>query len=560
MLKSIFSIIFLLYSLTALGYQYTIEEYNSKININKNNIYNVEENLKVNFSTPRRGIYRIIPEKFNGRDIKVSDIKTNTETHIKNERNFTYIRLGESDKYITGIKNYLISFKYNLGWDNDNSKDEVYYNIVGNDWDTVIKKVNFSITLPKSFDTDKIYFTSGRRGATKDNIGVKYSIKGNTISGYTTKSLLPNESLTIAIPLEEGYFNTGFNKLFYFFKNFILFLIHPLIIGIVYLIYRKNRDTSPIIDTVEFYPPDNLTPTELGYYIDGRVDGKDLTSMIFYWGNKGYLNIEESGSEGLFKTKTFIITKLKDISTDKSFEKYLFDSLFSYSINNKVNISSLKNKFYKNIEKCISLFEIELIEKNKTLYSASSRKTAKKIQLFIPLTMVLTFLAIGFLGDNRIYVTLPLFIGCVISAQAITYFAQKSKKRSEYGNKILGRCLGFKRFLTVTEKDKLEMLLKENPSYFYDILPYTIVLGVSDLWADKFKDLVTTPPTWYHSNSMRNRFIYSSYISSLNHSISTLNNSMTSSPKSTSNFGGGRSSSSGGSSGGGAGGGGGGSW
>lgn len=560
MLKSIFSILFLIYSLSVSAYQYTIEEYNTKIDISKNNIYNIEENLKVNFFSPRQGIYRIIPEKFNGRTIKVSNIKTNTVTHIKNERNFVYIRLGKPKKYITGIKNYIISFKHNLGWDNDNTKDEVYYNIVGNDWDTIVKKVNFSITLPKNFDTNKIYFTSGRKGATKDNIGVNYSIKGNTIYGHTTKILYPNESLTIAIPLENGYFDTGLNKLFYFFKNFILFLIHPIIIGIAYLIYKKNKDNTPIIDTVEFYPPDNLTPTELGYYIDGRIDGKDLTSMIFYWGNKGYLEINETISDSLFKKKTFTITKLKEISTDKPFEKYLFDSLFSYSTNNQVEISSLKNRFYKNIEHCINIFEIDLIKNDKTLYSKKSRKIAKKMQLLIPLTMILTFLAIAFLANNRVYIIIPLFIGCVITAQLISSFAQKSKKRTEYGNKILGRCLGFKRFLTVTEKDKLEMLLKENPSYFYDILPYTIVLGVSDLWADKFKELISTPPNWYHTNSIGNTFIYSSYISSLNRSISSLNNSMISSPKSTTNFGGGHSSSSGGSSGGGAGGGGGGSW
>ncbi len=71
-------------------------------------------------------------------------------------------------------------------------------------------------------------------------------------------------------------------------------------------------------------------------------------------------------------------------------------------------------------------------------------------------------------------------------------------------------------------KDKLEMLLKENPSYFYDILPYTIVLGVSDIWADKFKELVTAPPTWYHSNSLGNAFIYSSFMSNMNRSMSSL--------------------------------------
>jgi hypothetical protein len=56
------------------------------------------------------------------------------------------------------------------------------------------------------------------------------------------------------------------------------------------------------------------------------------------------------------------------------------------------------------------------------------------------------------------------------------------KKRTDYGNKMLGKILGFKHFLEVAEKDKLETLFANDPQYFYTILPYTYVLGVSNTW------------------------------------------------------------------------------
>ena len=51
----------------------------------------------------------------------------------------------------------------------------------------------------------------------------------------------------------------------------------------------------------------------------------------------------------------------------------------------------------------------------------------------------------------------------------------------------------------LSEKEKLEMLVEQDPSYFYNILPYTYVLGVSNKWIKKFEDIKMEPPEWYDS-------------------------------------------------------------
>ena len=93
------------------------------------------------------------------------------------------------------------------------------------------------------------------------------------------------------------------------------------------------------------------------------------------------------------------------------------------------------------------------------------------------------------------------------------------------------------------------MLVDENPNYFFDILPYAIVLNVTDKWSDKFNDLVSEPPKWYNSNSF-STFNATSFTNSMSNTISSISNTMTSSPRSSSSS---SSSSSGGSSGGGGG-------
>ena len=560
MLKWYFSLFLLLSSLSFGNEGYVINSYDIKININEKNIYTVKEDILVDFLEPRRGIFRVIPSYYNGRKIKLSNIRANETAHIKNEGKYTYIRLGKSGLYLTGNKKYKIEFNQNLGWDKISEYDEVYYNLIGNDWDTTIKKVRFEITLPKSFDKNKINFTSGQRGS-KNNNGIIWKVSENKIYGETTKKLGANESLTIALPLEEGYFDTKTTKFIYLLESFALAILYILIILVSFIIYKKNKEEDNVIETVEFYPPDNLTPTQIGYYIDGRIDAKDLTSMIFYWAGKGYLRIEEVKAGNFLKKGSIHLVKISEIVTENNFEKYLFDNIFNYSFeDNRVDINQLSNSFYKHMEKASNIMYIDMIKNDKLLHSRKSKKISKRIQMFIPIVMFTAFLSISYFGIDNIIQVVGNFILAIITVIIITILSNKIKTKTEYGNYIVGKCLGFKRFLTVTEKRKLETLIEENPNYFYDILPYAIVLGVSDTWANKFDGLVKEPPVWYSSRDTTNIFVLSMFMSNFNNSISSLNENMLSSPKSASNYGGGSSSVGGGSSGGGAGGGGGGSW
>ena len=122
----------------------------------------------------------------------------------------------------------------------------------------------------------------------------------------------------------------------------------------------------------------------------------------------------------------------------------------------------------------------------------------------------------------------------------------------KYGNEMLGKLKGFKNFLETVEKEKLESLVLQNPNYFYDILPYTYVLGVSDKWIKKFESISLQSPSWYDGSDS---FEISTIGTFMNSTMAYANRAMSSSPSSSSG-----GSSGGGSSGGGSGGGGGGSW
>ncbi len=145
-----------------------------------------------------------------------------------------------------------------------------------------------------------------------------------------------------------------------------------------------------------------------------------------------------------------------------------------------------------------------------------------------------------------------LLLGVVtaVAAAFINVLSIFMRKRTAGGNDILGKLLGFKNFIEVAEKPRLEKLVEENPSYYYDVIPYAYVLGVSDKWAKKFEHIFMTPPSWvdgYPANKSFNALVFVNSMNSFGNSVVS---------HSTYSSGGGG----GGSSGGGSGGGGGGSW
>ena len=105
-----------------------------------------------------------------------------------------------------GDHTYTIKYKYYIfGRDGLKNADELYYNIIGTEWDTSIEKVTFKITMPKEFDSSLLGFSSGYKGS-KDSSNVQYSVDGNVITGSIKSPLKSSQGVTIRLTLPDGYF------------------------------------------------------------------------------------------------------------------------------------------------------------------------------------------------------------------------------------------------------------------------------------------------------------------------------------------------------------------
>jgi uncharacterized membrane protein len=130
------------------------------------------------------------------------------------------------------------------------------------------------------------------------------------------------------------------------------------------------------------------------------------------------------------------------------------------------------------------------------------------------------------------------------------------------GRKVLDRIAGFKQYLSITERERLDRMHppEDTPALFERYLPYAIALGVENRWADRFSGVLAAAATqgqqgfsWY-SGSHNAWDDPGGFAENVGSALASSISSASTAPGSSSGSG------AGGSSGGGGGGGGGGGW
>ncbi|MDD2296872.1 MAG: DUF2207 domain-containing protein, partial [Sphaerochaetaceae bacterium] len=140
----------------------------SEISITPEGVYEVQEKIIMDFLEPLHGFYRTLPVEYLFQDIdredvrvRVSKIKASDTLKVMREGSYVTIRLGDADRTVTGLQDYSISYRYDIGADPYPDYDEFYFNIVGEEWEVPIEKFFFTINFPKPVDASSISFSRG---------------------------------------------------------------------------------------------------------------------------------------------------------------------------------------------------------------------------------------------------------------------------------------------------------------------------------------------------------------------------------------------------------------
>ena len=600
---------------------FVINKHVVEMDVSEDGKISVTETMNVTFSELRHGIYVNIPKKYNMTwDINGTTINKSYLFPVRNvkglsgqkasvdndDSNYVQIRFGSANSYANTFETYKWSYDI-ITRDLDlDGLQMLFMNINGGGWNTEIQSLEFVINMPKSFDRDTLWFDSPV-GVTNESRGpLTFVVSGNTISGSYNETLRPGQAVTIQLILDDNYFKFP-NANTFGVIGVLASGILALAMATVFFLFGKD---DPLIDTVEFHAPAGVNSAEVGVIIDGVANDGDVVSLILDWGRRGIITIEDTEDDLILRKRN----PLEDNA--REYEVFMFDKLFNGK--DEVKVSSLKTKFYTTVQKTEEKLDKYFQSENRRLTTELSNvlQIVGVILSFLPMgiaTFIMSYnydydgmMALIWVGieafciiattiimvymDDRKYMhkwytkallyTASVIMGAiacgvlllttatagvnVLYAVAIILFTvafivsvRFMKKRTEYGNELLGQVVGLRNFILVAEQDRLEELVKENPFYFYDILPYAYALGLTDVWNEHFKNLTIEPCDWYYGPHYHSPY---HMMNSLESQMNTIERAMTSVPESESSGGGSIGGGGGGFSGGGFGGSSGGSW
>ncbi len=567
-------------STAAAGDYFDILSHDMHIVISENNVAHITETLVLDYTYPSHGFYFSVQYKGVGYyymnddwqavkflqrvddfDVQGGTLGSMEPVNFELSRSsyddgsrYLDAKIGSADTVITGEQTYVITYTVDMGDNGQKDFDEFYRNLFYWDYGYTTEQATFTIDFPKDFDEDLVNVTMGDYGSTS-TADVSWEKNGNTLTGRALRPLNGGEMITVRAEFPDDYYTGERDP--YAIWNISAFVVSGLCVLIAVLLWFFFGRDRKVYPTVEFYPPDGMTPAEAGFIIDGEVDNKDVTSLLLYWADKGYIQIIEEGPSD------FTLAKLKDLEDGRSYEKSMFKALFKNR--DTVSNHTLRQTFYTTMTQTksgVRLWFESAKERNVFTKSSGTARAFMKLLTMLPVAYALfmyifrdsddLFLSLVIAGLLCWLLSLPVFLlvdvfekwrstppgrrmsrlilfaivfmilfalyvfavpaifsstlefaslYITIASTAATLImlplAVVMRKRTEQGAKWFGQLLGFRTFIEKAEKDRIERLVEENPSYFYNVLPYAYVLGVTDAWAHKFEGIGMQQPQWY---------------------------------------------------------------
>lgn len=486
------------------------------------------------------------------------------------------VKIGDADVTVSGPQDYVITYTVGGAMDRYDDHDELYWDASGTWEESPIEQFTMTVNLPDGAETRAVCY-EGFAGSDEQCVS---TASGNTATYLSARELSPNEQLTIVAGWQRGIVEVGPPVLQdrATVSDFLTFdaaefagLLGSGILGLLIVFgawYRYGRDKSfvtlhyltneteehtrplfggpPVV--VEFLPPEDLRPAQMGVLVDERADTLDVTATIVDLAVRGYLHITELPKKGWFGKNDWKLTKLKEAEDLNAFEKKVFNSLFSSSAT-EVELSDLRYKFAEDLAKAKNLIYDDAMKRKWFMQKPESARG-----MWVIVAIGLMFLGVGLSCFAALLVHRGLiFLGLIPAGFAMLIISRSMARRTALGSEMMRRVLGFRLYISTAEKYKQQFNEQEN--IFARYLPFAIVFGCVTKWAKAFEGLEATAQastaSWYTGTNAFSAAAFSSNLQSFSSSVgSTLSSTQSS----------GGSGFSGGSSGGGGGGGGGGSW
>jgi uncharacterized membrane protein YgcG len=472
------------------------------------------------------------------------------------------VRIGDADVNLPhGEHSYTLRYRTTRQLGFFDTYDELYWNVTGTDWVFPIDVAEARITLPSpaAFGPRAVY--TGAQGSTAQDAQVVSEEPGRIVF-RTTRPLAAYEGLTVAVAWPKGVVaapDSSTRAGWWIADNGPLALAVIGLLGLLaYYYYAWRRagrgpDEGTIVPL--FSPPDNLSAAAMRFISRMGFDNRAFAAAIVDLGVRGRVRLVE-GEKGFFSKAKTTIEKTGGEeglpAPEAAMHGKLFEAGDSVLMDNKNHrtfgaaqtalstglASAYEGSLFKrNLSwsffgllvilvaiwlpatiivatdsaessgLAMPLLGLVLLGLSVWLFrGARPGSTARWLRRALAVILGLLGLAAGFftvvlaLETGRIVPLLIPLLALPVAISAFWWMAAPTKE----GRAVMDRIAGFKRYLSITEEERLETMHppEKTPALFERYLPHAIALGVENQWAGSFAAVLAAAAAAGHAHSM----------------------------------------------------------
>lgn len=399
-------------------------------------------------------------------------------------------------------------------------------------WDYAISKYQFTVTLPKPFDSYPS-FSSGYYGDVISDY-IDLNVTDSLISGMIATGLKDHESLVMTLTLDQGYFSGASSSLSFGTAGLIVIV---LFLALAFIYWFTSLRSAPVRVSTRVLPPDAALPCDMPYLLAGGQI--QFNMLVCHWASLGYLTIScsKNGRVALHR-RVYMGNERRQL------ECRLFNMLFSQG-----DVCEGASLLYKRTaEKADEVLRRYWARKlyvktsgnplimRALVILAGALTTAESISPLLPsgflrwVLLVLAFLLGGGLYGVILHAPAAYYLGkkpllalAAAAAAALLIVAQLGEgllivllvlaaaiaagfltlhggRRSDFGAEVLAQTLSYRRFLRRVTQKHLLARLQQDGQYFYKILPYAESIGLGASFAHSFGNTELEQCDWYQES------------------------------------------------------------
>ena len=403
-------------------------------------------------------------------------------------------------------------------------------------WSWDVEELSFAVTLPAPVEDPGAVCESGYYGELYPD-EVDLTVSEARIAGTWT-DVMAYDAFTLRLSLPEGYFQvpSGLWRYLRSLPGIVNLLALAGLLGSVLYWLRRYRTGSLRVRSRPL-PPDGATSADLPYLLDGEAP--DLTALLLEWAAAGYLIIYQKGRQVVLRRRMLMGNERN------AYELDYFEALFRNGVVCQLPDSTIRRAQASTRKAMRRTWRRQIFDRRRGLVGRLKLLSALTLgvaavplvyrllpegvlwtvlsllcllpaalaglwlqhlasQLLLRPTqgkspVVLSFLAAVLLGAAGVlwgaWVLLPAVLWQVFVGLQTAF----GETRTKTGRDYLVQVLSLRKFLLTVSQEDLRSRLRQDPMYYYRLLPWAKALGLGRDFSARFGRLRMEAADWFHT-------------------------------------------------------------